>query len=95
MRHLGTYPYRSNRFTRHPSRDGGGLAHAQASELLSSFTARQLMRLAFGVDVSQVGLDEMREYPELVPACGELIQLRGCMPVYELTVQAGRACTYR
>lgn len=28
------------------------------------------MRLGFGVDVSQVGLDEMREYPELVPACG-------------------------
>ena len=31
------------------------------------------MSFAFKVDVSQVGLDEMREYPELVPACGELI----------------------
>ncbi|RSH81884.1 uncharacterized protein EHS24_008080 [Apiotrichum porosum] len=40
------------------------------SELISSFVARQLMRAGFGVDVSQVGLDEMREYPELVPACG-------------------------
>lgn len=28
------------------------------------------MRAGFGVDVSQVGLDETREYPELVPACG-------------------------
>lgn len=35
------------------------------------------MSLAFKVDVSQVGLDEMREYPELVPACGEL-----CMTLY-------------
>ncbi|KAL7422331.1 hypothetical protein Q5752_002977 [Cryptotrichosporon argae] len=41
-----------------------------ASELASSFVARVVMRLAFGVDVSQVGLNEMREYPELVPACG-------------------------
>ena len=32
-----------------------------------------MMSFAFKVDVSQVGLDEMREYPELVPACGELI----------------------
>ncbi|KAK1927284.1 hypothetical protein DB88DRAFT_477474 [Papiliotrema laurentii] len=40
-----------------------------ASELISSFIARQVMSLAFKVDVSQVGLDEMREYPELVPAC--------------------------
>ncbi|KAK4686249.1 hypothetical protein P7C73_g3888, partial [Tremellales sp. Uapishka_1] len=29
------------------------------------FLARQVMRSAFKVDVSQVGLDEMREYPEL------------------------------
>ena len=29
------------------------------------------MLYAFGVDVTTVGLDEMREYPELVPACGE------------------------
>jgi len=35
------------------------------SELVSSFIARQVMTLAFKVDVSQVGLDEMREYPEL------------------------------
>lgn len=31
------------------------------------------MNLAFKIDVSQIGLDEMREYPELVPACGELV----------------------
>ncbi|WVR09431.1 hypothetical protein IAU60_006498 [Kwoniella sp. DSM 27419] len=35
------------------------------SELISSFVARALMSLAFGVNVSQIGLDEMREYPEL------------------------------
>lgn len=40
------------------------------SELLSSFAARRIMQRAFNVDVSQVGLDAMREYPELVPACG-------------------------
>ncbi|GFZ50827.1 hypothetical protein JCM24511_08585 [Saitozyma sp. JCM 24511] len=40
------------------------------TELLSSFVARRVMSLAFKVDVSQVGMDEMREYPELVPACG-------------------------
>lgn len=40
------------------------------SELVSSFVARQVMAFAFKVDVSQVGMDEMREYPELVPACG-------------------------
>lgn len=28
------------------------------------------MHRGFKVDVSQIGLDEMREYPELVPACG-------------------------
>lgn len=28
------------------------------------------MRRAFGVFVTRTGLDEMREYPELVPACG-------------------------
>ncbi|KAL1405827.1 hypothetical protein Q8F55_007505 [Vanrija albida] len=41
-----------------------------ASELVSSFVARQVMLRTFKVDVSQIGLDEMREYPELVPACG-------------------------
>ncbi|WVW85434.1 hypothetical protein I302_107472 [Kwoniella bestiolae CBS 10118] len=35
------------------------------SELISSFIARLLMGLSFGVNVSQIGLDEMREYPEL------------------------------
>ncbi|KAK6910838.1 hypothetical protein I203_104872 [Kwoniella mangroviensis CBS 8507] len=35
------------------------------SELISSFIARLLMSIAFGVNVSQIGLDEMREYPEL------------------------------
>ncbi|OCF32717.1 hypothetical protein I316_05638 [Kwoniella heveanensis BCC8398] len=35
------------------------------SELVSSFVARMVMSLAFGVNVSQIGLDEMREYPEL------------------------------
>jgi len=37
----------------------------KGSELVSSFVARQVMALAFKVDVSQVGMDEMREYPEL------------------------------
>jgi hypothetical protein len=37
----------------------------QGTELLSSFVARRVMSLAFKVDVSQVGMDEMREYPEL------------------------------
>lgn len=54
------------------------VADKQGSELVSSFVARQIMRLAFKVDVSQVGLDEMREYPELVPACGELFRLTNC-----------------
>ncbi|WVO14517.1 hypothetical protein L204_102152 [Cryptococcus depauperatus] len=40
------------------------------SELFSSFIARQIMSFAFGLNVSQIGIDEMREYPELVPACG-------------------------
>lgn len=30
------------------------------------------MSHGFNIDVSGIGLDEMREYPELVPACGEL-----------------------
>jgi len=37
----------------------------QGSELLSSFVARQVMIYAFKVDVTAIGLDEMREYPEL------------------------------
>jgi hypothetical protein len=61
-------------------------ADKQGSELLSSFVARQVMIYAFKVDVTAIGLDEMREYPELgsshpsqfnlstelilVPACG-------------------------
>ncbi|BEJ10737.1 hypothetical protein CspHIS471_0101590 [Cutaneotrichosporon sp. HIS471] len=39
-------------------------------ELISSFVARQIMSRGFNIDVSGIGLDEMREYPELVPACG-------------------------
>lgn len=37
----------------------------QGSELLSSFIARKVMKLAFKIDVTEVGLTEMREYPEL------------------------------
>jgi hypothetical protein len=40
-------------------------ADNQGSELLSSFVARQVMIYAFKVDVTAIGLDEMREYPEL------------------------------
>jgi hypothetical protein len=40
-------------------------AEGQASELISAFVARQVMSVAFKIDVTQVGLDEMREYPEL------------------------------
>jgi hypothetical protein len=39
-------------------------------ELISSFVARQIMSRGFNIHVSAIGLDEMREYPELVPACG-------------------------
>jgi hypothetical protein len=55
------------------------------------------MRLAFKVDVSQVGLDEMREYPELVPACGELCDPATCDSddQAKLTVRlGGSACLY-
>ena len=41
------------------------LTYAQGSELVSSFIARQVMFHAFKIDVSQVGMDEMREFPEL------------------------------
>ncbi|ODO11071.1 hypothetical protein I350_01673 [Cryptococcus amylolentus CBS 6273] len=41
-----------------------------AFELVSSFIARQIMSFAWGVDVSQIGREEIKEYPELVPACG-------------------------
>lgn len=37
----------------------------KGSELLSSFVARKVMALAFKIDVTAIGLDEMREYPEL------------------------------
>ncbi|SPO25806.1 uncharacterized protein UTRI_03171 [Ustilago trichophora] len=40
------------------------------SELLSSFVARQICYLAFRVDVTNLGLDEMREFPELLPTIG-------------------------
>jgi hypothetical protein len=35
------------------------------------------MSRGFNIHVSAIGLDEMREYPELVPACGELLRTRG------------------
>lgn len=41
-----------------------------ASELLSSFVARQICYLAYKVDVTNLGLDEMREFPELLPTIG-------------------------
>jgi hypothetical protein len=37
-----------------------------ASELVSSFVARQICLYALDVDVTNLGLDEMRNYPELV-----------------------------
>lgn len=37
-----------------------------ASELVSSFAARQICLYAMDVDVTNLGLDEMRSYPELV-----------------------------
>ncbi|UZJ54569.1 hypothetical protein CBS101457_003889 [Exobasidium rhododendri] len=37
-----------------------------ASELLSSFVARQICLYSLDVDVTNLGLDEMRSYPELV-----------------------------
>lgn len=40
------------------------------SELLSSFVARQICYLAFKVDVTNLGLDEMREFPELLTTIG-------------------------
>ncbi|SNX84385.1 uncharacterized protein MEPE_03094 [Melanopsichium pennsylvanicum] len=40
------------------------------SELLSSFVARQICYMAFRVDVTNLGLDEMREFPELLTTIG-------------------------
>ncbi|KIS69327.1 uncharacterized protein UMAG_02668 [Mycosarcoma maydis] len=40
------------------------------SELLSSFVARQICYWAFKVDVTNLGLDEMREFPELLTTIG-------------------------
>lgn len=40
-----------------------------ASELLTSFLARCLCRWTMGVDVTNLGLDEMREFPDLLPTC--------------------------
>jgi hypothetical protein len=37
----------------------------QGFEIASSFIARQIMIFAFDIDVSEIGLNEMREYPEL------------------------------
>ncbi|GAC93539.1 hypothetical protein PHSY_001104 [Pseudozyma hubeiensis SY62] len=41
-----------------------------ASELASSFVARQICYWAFKVDVTNLGLDEMREFPELLTTIG-------------------------
>uniref|UniRef100_V5ERJ1 Uncharacterized protein n=1 Tax=Kalmanozyma brasiliensis (strain GHG001) TaxID=1365824 RepID=V5ERJ1_KALBG len=41
-----------------------------ASELCSSFVARQICYWAFRVDVTNLGLDEMREFPELLTTIG-------------------------
>lgn len=38
-----------------------------ASELLTSFLARAICKCALGVDVTNLGLDEMRQYPDLLP----------------------------
>lgn len=38
-----------------------------ASELITSFIARALCKCALGVDVTNLGLDEMRQYPDLLP----------------------------
>jgi len=38
-------------------------------ELLSSFVARSICLLCYKVDVTNTGLDTLREYPELLPAC--------------------------
>ncbi|CAD6886464.1 unnamed protein product [Tilletia controversa] len=40
-----------------------------ASELITSFVAREICKWAFHVDVTALGLDEMRAYPEIVPTC--------------------------
>lgn len=39
------------------------------SELISSFLARTVIWFCFKLDVTNVGLDEFREHPELVVAC--------------------------
>ncbi|GAA5825712.1 hypothetical protein JCM5353_005243 [Sporobolomyces roseus] len=39
------------------------------AELFSSFLARLVCWLAYGIDVTNVGLDQFREHPELVVAC--------------------------
>jgi hypothetical protein len=49
----------------------------QGSELLSSFIARQVMTFAFDIDISQIGMDEMREYPEL----GERLHVAYCASI--------------
>lgn len=40
-----------------------------ASELITSFIARCICKWLFGVDVTNLGLDEFREFPELLPTC--------------------------
>ncbi|CAD6581455.1 MAG: hypothetical protein CYPHOPRED_001578 [Cyphobasidiales sp. Tagirdzhanova-0007] len=39
------------------------------SELLSSFVARAICGYTYKIDVTNTGLDTLREYPELLPAC--------------------------
>ncbi|CAO1621495.1 unnamed protein product [Parajaminaea phylloscopi] len=39
-----------------------------ASELVTSFLARAICKCALGVDVTNLGLDEMRQYPDLLPS---------------------------
>lgn len=46
--------------------------------------ARQGMRMAFNIDVSKVGLDEMREYPEL----GERPSIEKCRRAVANTTQS-------
>lgn len=40
-----------------------------ASELITSFVARAICKAALGVDVTNLGLDEFREFPELLATC--------------------------
>lgn len=41
----------------------------KASEIISSVATNAICRFTFGMDINGVGLEVMREYPDLVPAC--------------------------